>query len=40
VAADELRTRVESINWFHSIDLGNGLVTPGWDDSGSRGWRG
>ena len=30
---DDLRRRVAEINWFHSIDLGNGLVTPGWDDS-------
>jgi tRNA (mo5U34)-methyltransferase len=24
---------VSSINWFHTIDLGNGIVTPGDDDS-------
>ena len=33
---DELRRRVAEINWFHTIDLGHGLVTPGWDDSPSR----
>jgi len=32
-ASDKLRSRVDSINWFHTIDLGNGLVTPGWDES-------
>lgn len=26
---DELRRRVSDIHWFHSIDLGNGIVTPG-----------
>lgn len=26
---DELRRRVAEIRWFHSIDLGNGVVTPG-----------
>jgi len=34
--ADEqegLRAQVESLSWFHSIDLGNGLVTPGTDNS-------
>ena len=26
-----LRAEVASINWFHTIDLGNGVVTPGID---------
>ena len=26
---DELRRRVAAIGWYHSIDLGNGVVTPG-----------
>ena len=26
---DELRRRVASIDWYHSIDLGGGVVTPG-----------
>ena len=29
--ADELKTRVDAIQRFHQIDLGNGLVTPGTD---------
>lgn len=28
---DELRRRVANIQWFHSIDLGNGILTPGLD---------
>lgn len=28
-----LRERVDGIEWFHTIDLGNGIVTPGRDDS-------
>ena len=30
---DELRQRVAAQRWFHQIDLGEGLVTPGLDDS-------
>ena len=30
---EELLPRVAAINWFHSIDLGQGVVTPGRDDS-------
>jgi tRNA (mo5U34)-methyltransferase len=26
---EELRARVDSLTWVHSIDLGNGIVTPG-----------
>jgi tRNA (mo5U34)-methyltransferase len=26
---DDLATQVRALNWFHSIDLGNGLITPG-----------
>ena len=33
---DDLRSRVDAVNWFHTIDLGNGIVTPGRDDSASR----
>jgi tRNA (mo5U34)-methyltransferase len=29
----ELRAKVFSRPWFHKIDLGNGIVTPGVDDS-------
>ena len=28
---DSLRKRVEGYKWFHSIDLGGGIVTPGHD---------
>lgn len=30
---DELKRRVAEIQWFHTIDLGNGIVTPGLDAS-------
>jgi hypothetical protein len=30
---DELKWTVEVRDWFHRIDLGNGMVTPGVDDS-------
>jgi len=30
---DELRQHVAALRWFHQIDLGEGLVTPGLDDS-------
>jgi tRNA (mo5U34)-methyltransferase len=30
---EALRAEVESIPWWHTIDLGNGIVTPGIDDS-------
>jgi tRNA (mo5U34)-methyltransferase len=30
---DDLKRRVAEIRWFHQIDLGNGLVTPGIDES-------
>ena len=26
---EELRSRVEQLTWYHSIDLGNGIITPG-----------
>lgn len=31
--AESLREEVGKISWFHRIDLGNGIVTPGLDDS-------
>jgi tRNA (mo5U34)-methyltransferase len=34
--ADRLRTRVEAIRWWHRIDLGDGIVTPGMDDPSAR----
>jgi tRNA (mo5U34)-methyltransferase len=27
---DELRKQVESLRWFHQIEFGTGVVTPGW----------
>ena len=33
---DELKEKVGRIRWFHSIDLGNGIVTPGVDRSARR----
>src|SRR2546422_5285319 len=33
---DELRSEASRIQWFHSIPLGNGLVTPGVDRSQER----
>jgi tRNA (mo5U34)-methyltransferase len=29
VAPDELRRRVQEVDWFHTIDLGDGIVTEG-----------
>jgi tRNA (mo5U34)-methyltransferase len=31
--AADLRARVAAIRWYHTIDLGGGIVTPGVDDS-------
>jgi tRNA (mo5U34)-methyltransferase len=33
VTQTELRARVAELRWHHSIDLGNGIVTPGQDNS-------
>jgi tRNA (mo5U34)-methyltransferase len=33
---DDLRRRVADIRWYHSIDLGNGVVTPGADNTAFR----
>jgi hypothetical protein len=33
-AARPLAERVREIKWFHSIDLGGGLVTPGQSGAG------
>ncbi|HTB64538.1 MAG TPA: DUF1698 domain-containing protein [Opitutales bacterium] len=30
---EELQRRVSSVKWFHTIDLGQGVVTPGLDNS-------
>jgi len=34
--ARALAERVEALSWFHSIDLGHGIVTPGSDDSAAK----
>lgn len=34
-AIETLRRRVNAINWYHTIDLGDGIVTPGWFDTRS-----
>ena len=36
MSVDELKKEVSHIKWFHSIDLGNGIVTPGVDRSARR----
>jgi tRNA (mo5U34)-methyltransferase len=33
---EEIRRRVDEIHWYHTIDLGNGIVTPGIDVSAAR----
>lgn len=30
LAPDELRTAINAHRWFHQIDFGNGIVSPGW----------
>ena len=34
--AQQIREHVKAINWFHSIDLGHGVVTPGCDRSSEK----
>jgi tRNA (mo5U34)-methyltransferase len=29
----DLRARVDAVRWYHSIDLGHGVITPGVDDT-------
>jgi tRNA (mo5U34)-methyltransferase len=33
IEADQLAKEVARIKWWHRIDLGNGIITPGMDDS-------
>ncbi len=33
---EELRAEVATRNWFHTIDLGNGVVTPGYEDTAAK----
>lgn len=32
-SVESLRRRVEGIRWYHTIDLGNGIITPGIDNT-------
>ncbi len=34
--ADEIREGMGTVNWYHTIDLGHGLTTPGVDDTPKR----
>lgn len=34
--ADEVREGMSNVNWYHTIDLGHGLTTPGVDDTPKR----
>lgn len=36
MSAEPIRDRVAKVNWYHKIDLGDGIVTPGVDDSPQR----
>jgi len=36
MTADQIRERISQISWFHTINLGNGVVTPGDDDSAAK----
>lgn len=33
---EAVRAAIANVNWYHRIDLGDGIVTPGVDDSDSR----
>ena len=33
---EQLQTEIAKVNWYHSIPLGDGIVTPGVDDSSLR----
>lgn len=33
LAGDQLRQRVAEHRWYHTLDLGQGVVTPGWFDT-------
>lgn len=36
--AENLRSQVATLRWFHRIDLGNGIVTPGENDKDHQDW--
>ena len=31
--ADDLRRRAAAVKWYHTLDLGQGVVTQGWEDT-------
>ena len=33
---DDLQSRVDAVRWYHTIDLGQGVVTKGVDNSPER----
>ena len=33
---EQVRSEVNKVKWFHSIDLGDGLITPGWEGESTR----
>ena len=33
---DEIQAEAAKVSWFHSLDLGHGIVTRGYDDSPSK----
>ena len=33
---DDLKKEVARLSWYHTIDLGHGVVTPGFDNSPAR----
>jgi tRNA (mo5U34)-methyltransferase len=33
---EKVRAEIANVNWYHQIDLGDGIVTPGVDDTPSR----
>ena len=34
--AEKVRAEIADVNWYHQIDLGDGIVTPGVDDTPNR----
>jgi tRNA (mo5U34)-methyltransferase len=36
ISRPQLRERVQEVDWFHTIDLGQGILTPGRDDTRQR----
>lgn len=36
MSAETLQQQVSAIRWFHRIDLGNGIITPGLDDTAAK----